>query len=163
MAQPLAPFVRSAVIGACLMASAFSASAQQGYPNRPLRLIVPLAAGGTTDILARTMSPQLSAGLGQSIVVENRGGAGGVVGSELVAKSPADGYTLLLISGDSYNVNAAMYGKLPFDARKDLKPVALLAASPNMLSVHPSLPVRSVKELVVLSKAWPKDLNYGVS
>jgi len=162
MAPLLTPFMRSAAIGACLTAAALAAYAQQSYPNRPLRLIVPLAAGGTTDILARTMSPQLSAGLGQSVVVENRGGAGGVVGSELVAKSPADGYTLLLISGDSYNVNAAMYSKLPFDARKDLKPVALLAASPNMLSVHPSLPVKSVKELVVLSKARPKDLNYGV-
>ena len=118
--------------------------------------------GGTTDILARTMSPQLSSLLGQSVIVENRGGAGGVVGSEVVAKSPPDGYTLLLISGDSYNVNAAMYSKLPFDARKDLKPVCILAASPNMLSVHPSLPVRSVKELVALSKARPKDLSYGV-
>lgn len=153
---------RNAAVGACLAAAALSGLAQQSYPSRAIRLIVPLAPGGTTDILARTMAPQLTAGLGQPVVVENRGGAGGVVGSEVAAKSPADGYTLLLISGDSYNVNAGIYRSLPFDARKDLKPVLLLAASPNMLSVHPSLPVKSVSQLVALSKTRPTDLNYGV-
>jgi tripartite-type tricarboxylate transporter receptor subunit TctC len=141
---------------------ALSALAQQPYPNRPVRLIVPLAPGGTTDITARTLAPPLSAALGQPVVVENRGGAGGVVGSELAAKAPPDGYTMLLTAGDSYNVNAEMYPKLPFDARKDLKPVSIIAASPSILTVHPSLPVKSVKELVALSKQRPKDLNYGV-
>ena len=117
------------------------ALAQQAWPNRPLRLIVPLAPGGTTDILARTMGPLLTVGLGQPVVVENRGGAGGVVGTEVVAKAAADGYTILLSSADTYNVNAGLFPKLPYDARKDLKPVSILAASPNMLSVHPSLPV----------------------
>jgi len=142
--------------------TALGAQAQQGYPNRPVRIINPLAPGGTTDITARTLAPQLSTLLGQPVVVENRTGAGGVVGAEYVAKSVPDGYTLLLMSGDSYNTNAALYPKLPFDARKDLQPVTLLAASPNMLSVHPSLPVKSVKELVALSKTRPKELNYGV-
>ena len=142
--------------------TALGAQAQQGYPNRPVRIINPLAPGGTTDITARTLAPQLSTLLGQPVVVENRTGAGGVVGAEYVAKSAPDGYTLLLMSGDSYNTNAALYPKLPFDARKDLQPVSLLAASPNMLSVHPSLPVKSVKELVALSKTRPKELNYGV-
>ncbi len=155
-------WVWGAAIGVGLATAACSGFAQQPYPNRAIRLIVPLAPGGTTDILARSMSPQLTAGLGQPLVVENRGGAGGVVGSEVVAKSPADGYTLLLISGDSYNVNAGVYRNLPFDARKDLKPVSLLAASPNMLSVHPSLPAKSASQLVALSKTRPKDLNYGV-
>ncbi len=155
-------WVCGAAIGVGLATAACSGFAQQPYPNRAIRLIVPLAPGGTTDILARSMSPQLTAGLGQPLVVENRGGADGVVGSEVVAKSPADGYTLLLISGDSYNVNAGVYRNLPFDARKDLKPVSLLAASPNMLSVHPSLPAKSVSQLVALSKTRPKDLNYGV-
>lgn len=154
--------LRHAVFGIGLVAWASCAIAQSGYPNRLIRLIVPLAPGGTTDILARTMAPELSAGLGQSVVVENRGGAGGVVGSEVVAKAPADGYMMMLISGDTYYVNAGLYPKLPFDARKDLKPVSILAASPSMLAVHPSLPVKNIKELVALSKTRPQDLNYGV-
>lgn len=157
-----ARFLRHAAIGACLATVALGALAQQPYPTRPIRLIIPLAPGGTTDITARTLAPQLAAGLGQPVVAENRSGAGGVVGSEVVAKSPPDGYTLLITSGDSYHVNAGLYAKLPFDSRKDLKPVTFLAASPNMLSVHPSLPVKSVRDLVALSKARPKDLNYGV-
>ena len=150
------------VVCAAVLTLALGVQAQQPYPSKAVRIINPLAPGGTTDITARTLAPQLSTFLGQPVLVENRTGAGGVVGAEFVAKSPPDGYTLLLMSGDSYNVNAAMYPKLPFDARKDLKPVTLLAASPNMLSVHPSLPVKSVKELVALSKTQPKELNYGV-
>ena len=157
-----ARFLWKAVIGGCLAAVALSALAQQPYPNRPVRLVIPLAPGGTTDITARTLAPQLAAGLGQPVVPENRSGAGGVVGSEVAAKAPADGYTLLIISAASYHINAGLYPKLPFDARKDLKPVTFLTASPNMLSVHPSLPAKSVKELVALSKTRPKDLNYGV-
>lgn len=137
------------------------APAQQAWPNRPIRLIVPLAPGGTTDILARTMGPLLTAGLGQPVVVENRGGAGGVVGTDVVAKAAADGYTILLSSADTYNVNAGLFPKLPYDARKDLKPVSVLAASPNMLIVHSSLPVKSVGELVALSKVRPRDLSYA--
>ena len=151
-------FVRL-MAGAALAACSACALAQQAWPNRPLRLIVPLAPGGTTDILARTMGPLLTAGLGQPVVVENRGG---VVGVEVAAKAPPDGYTMLLISSDTYTVNAGLIAKLPYDARKDLKPIAILAASPTMLSVHPSLPVHSVRELVALSKQRPKDLSYGV-
>jgi tripartite-type tricarboxylate transporter receptor subunit TctC len=148
------------VFNVCLTALALSAHAQQSYPNKPVRLIIPLAPGGTTDITARTLAPQLAAGLGQPVVPENRSGAGGVVGAEVVAKAPPDGYILLLTSSDSYHVNAVMYPKLPFDARKDLKPVTFLAASPNMLSVHPSLPVRSVKDFVArLNKELVRALN----
>lgn len=148
-------------IGAGLAAVTLSGLAQQSYPNRPIRLIVPLAPGGTTDIMARTMSQHLAGPLGQPVVVENRSGAGGTVGSDLVAKSPPDGYTLLIISADTYTTNAVLYPSLPFDSRKDLRPISILAASPSLLTVHPSLPVKTVNQLVALSKARPKDLNYG--
>lgn len=163
--MPAVPAIHSIpglAAGACLAALALTTFAQQPYPNKPVRLIIPLAPGGTTDILARTIGPQLSTGLGQPVVPENRGGAGGVIGSEVVAKAPADGYTVLLIGGDTYNTNALTYAKLPFDARKDLKPVTVLAASPSILTVHPSLPVKTIGQLVTLSKAHPKDLFYGV-
>jgi tripartite-type tricarboxylate transporter receptor subunit TctC len=150
----------SAAAGLTLCASC--ALAQQNWPTRAIRMVVPLAPGGTTDILARTMGPLLTAGLGQPVVVENRGGAGGVVGTEVAAKAAPDGYTMLLISADTYTVNAGMFAKLPYDARKDLKPVSVLAASPFSLSVHPSLPVKTVAELVALSKTRPRDLSYGV-
>lgn len=159
---PLLRRIWNAAIGACLAAVALGALAQQPYPTRPVRLVVPLAPGGTTDITARMLAPPLSAALGQPVVVENRSGAGGIVGAEVAAKAAPDGYTLLLTSGDSYNVNAEMFPKLPFDARKDLKPVSIIAASPSLLSVHPSLPVKSANDLVALSKQRPKDLNYGV-
>jgi tripartite-type tricarboxylate transporter receptor subunit TctC len=146
---------------ACSLALQTQALAQQSYPTRAVRLVVPLAPGGTTDIMARTMAAQLSPLLAQQVIVENRSGAGGTVGTDHVAKAPPDGYTLLIISADTYTINAALYQKLPFDARKDLKAVSMLAASPSLLTVHPSLPVKSVAQLVALSKARPKDLNYG--
>jgi len=147
--------------GACLASIALSGLAQQPYPNRPLRLIIPLAPGGTTDIMARTMSQQLAAELGQSVVAESRSGAGGTVGTDIVAKSPPDGYTLLIISADTYTTNAVFYSTLPYDSRKDLRTLSMLAASPSILTVHPSLPAKTVKELVALSKSRPTDLNYG--
>ncbi len=154
--------LRNLTLSVVLAAAALGALAQQPYPNRPVRLIVPLAPGGTSDIMGRTMAQQMTIGLGQSVIVENRAGAGGTVGTDAAAKAPPDGYTLLLVSVDTYTVNAAMYARLPYDPRKDLKPISILAASPGLLTVHPSLPVKSVKELVALSKARPKDLNYGV-
>ena len=147
--------------GAVLASAACGTAAQQAYPSRAVRLIVPLSPGGTTDIMARTMAGQLAGSLGQQVIVENRAGAGGTVGSDYVAKSPGDGYTLLIISADTYTTNAVLYTRLPFDARKDLKPLSILAASPSVLTVHPSLPVKTVKELIALSKARPNDLNYG--
>lgn len=150
----------SIATAACLLAAA-GAAAQQAYPNRPVRMIVPLAPGGTTDILARTMSTGLSAALGQSVISENRSGAGGTVGTDVVAKSPPDGYTMLIISTDTYTTNAVLYHNLPYDSRKDLRAISLLAASPSILTVHPSVPAKTLKELVALSKARPKDLNYG--
>jgi tripartite-type tricarboxylate transporter receptor subunit TctC len=144
----------------CLTAVAMTGAAQQ-YPAKPVRLIVPLAPGGTTDIMARIMSTHLGTALGQPVVAENRAGAGGTVGTDIVAKSPPDGYTILIISTDTYTTNAVLYNKLPYDSRKDLRALSMLGASPSMLTVHPSLPAKNVKELVALSKAKPKELNYG--
>jgi tripartite-type tricarboxylate transporter receptor subunit TctC len=155
------PHITRIVLGACLAAVAGSALAQQPYPNRPVRMIVPLAPGGTTDIMARIVSTHLATALGQPVVAENRAGAGGVVGTEVVAKSPPDGYTILIISTDTYTTNAVIYNNLPYDSRKDLRALSMLGASPSMLTVHPSLPAKSVKELVALSRSKPKELNYG--
>jgi tripartite-type tricarboxylate transporter receptor subunit TctC len=149
------------VAGAVLAAAAGAACAQQNYPTRSIRLIVPLAPGGPSDILARTMAQKLTESMKQTVVVDNRTGAGGTIGTDIAAKSPADGYSLLLIAAATYTINANLYKKLPFDARKDLAPVSVLAAAPYVLAVHPSLPVKSLKELVALAKARPKDLNYA--
>ena len=109
------------VLAAVSLLPATAAFAQQPYPNRPLRLIVPLAPGGTTDIMARIMSTHLATALGQPVVAENRAGAGGTVGTDIVAKSPPDGYTILIISTDTYTTHAVLYNKLPYDSRKDLR------------------------------------------
>jgi tripartite-type tricarboxylate transporter receptor subunit TctC len=133
----------------------------QTYPSKPIRLIVPLAPGGPSDILARSMAQAISPTLGQTVIVDNRTGAGGTIGIDIAAKSPADGYTMLLVAVATYTINASLYPKLPYDARKDLTPVTILAGAPYILTVHPTLPVSSLKELVALARARPKDLNYG--
>ncbi len=154
--------VRSALRWMMLLASLVPlTAAAQPYPSKPLRLIVPLAPGGPSDVLARTMGQQVTPWLGQTVVVDNRTGAGGTIGTDVVAKAPADGYTLLLIAMSTYTINASLYKKLPFDARKDLMPVTVLAAGPYMLVVHPSLPVRNLKQLIALAKARPNDLSYA--
>ncbi len=122
---------------------------------------MPLAPGGPSDILARTIGAAITPALGQQVVVDNRAGAGGILGTDLVAKSPADGYTLLLIGMSSYTITAALYAKLPYDPNRDLTGVTVLAASPFIFLVHPSLPVKSVKDLIALAKARPNDLNYA--
>ena len=133
----------------------------QQYPSKPIRLIVPLAPGGPSDILARTIGAAITPTLGQQVVVDNRPGAGGILGTDLVAKSPPDGYTILLNGVSSYTITAAFYAKLPFDASKDLAFVTVLAASPFIFLAHPSLPVKSVKELIALVQARPGELNYA--
>ncbi len=144
-----------------LLAASVTAPAQaQPYPNRPLRIIVPAAAGGTIDILTRVFSVRLSAGLGQPVVVENRAGAGTNIGMETVARSAPDGYTLLM-GGVTIATNPALYAKLPLDPAKDLVPVSLVVSSGNVLAVNPDLPVNSVKELIEYARAHPGELNYG--
>ena len=132
----------------------------QTYPNRPLRIMVPAAAGGTIDILARALSVRLAEGLGQPVVVDNRAGGGTNIGMESVARSAPDGYTLLL-GGVTLATNPSLYAKLSFDPARDLVPVSLLVTAGNVLVVNPELPVKSVKELIDYARAHPGQLNYG--
>jgi tripartite-type tricarboxylate transporter receptor subunit TctC len=132
----------------------------QGFPSKPLRLVVPAAAGGTVDILARALAAPLSEGLGQPVLVENRPGAGTNIGMEAVVRSDPDGHTIL-VGGVPVATNRVMYPKLGFDPARDLAPVTLLVTSGNVLVVHPSLPVRSVKELIAYAKQRPGQLNFG--
>ena len=134
--------------------------AAQGYPSRPIRLVVPFTPGGGSDIVGRIVGQKLANGFGQSVVIDNRPGAAGIIGTDLVAKAAPDGYTLLLGSG-SHSINASLGRKLPYDALADFAPVSRLATIPNVLVVHPSVPVGSVKEIIALAKAKPGQLNYG--
>ena len=133
----------------------------QGYPAKPIRLIVPVAPGGGTDIIARLLAQGLAERWGQSVVVDNHGGGGGVIGVSLVAKAPADGHTLLLGSSGHITFAPALYRNLPYDTQKDLAPVSLVANQPSVLAVHPALPVRTVKELIALARKNPGSLTYA--
>lgn len=144
-----------------LCAIAAQTAAQSGYPSKPIKYIVVFAPGGTTDILARLIAPKLSEALGQPVVVENRPGAGGSVGSELLAKSAPDGYTIGGGTISSHAINVSLYSKLAYDPVKDFAPVTMLATLPNMLIVHPSLIVGNVKELIALLKANPNKYSFG--
>ena len=134
----------------------------QTFPSKALRLIVPFAAGGNTDIIARFYAPKMSELLGQQIIIDNRGGAGGTIGSEMVAKAAPDGYTLLMVS-EGHTINPAMIRKIPYDSIKSFAPVSLLVAVPNALLVHPSLPVKDVKQLVALARTHPDSINYSTA
>jgi tripartite-type tricarboxylate transporter receptor subunit TctC len=147
----------SALVSAALFA--FPALAQE-YPSRPVRLIVPFAAGGPNDIIARLVGGRLSDALGQPIVVENRPGAGGNIGTDFVAKAPPDGYTLLSAGPGSLIINPLL-GSVPYDTARDFAPVSLMASAPNVLVVHPSVPAKSVRELIELARAHPRQLNYA--
>ena len=136
-------------------------TAAQGYPSKPIRLIVPFPPGGATDILGRIIGQKLGESLGQQVVVENRPGANGTIGAELAAKAAPDGYTLLIGQAGNLTINVTLQGKLPYDPVKDFAPVTLVASTPNLLVVHPSLPVRSVKDLIALAKARPGAINYA--
>lgn len=135
----------------------------QNYPSKPVRFISPYAPGGGTDIMARTLAQKLSEGLGQQFIVENRPGGGGIMGTESAAKSPPDGYTILLGSKGPMTVNPALYSKLPYNTLRDFQPLALVAKVPAVLAVHPSLPVKSVKELLALARAKPGQLTFSSS
>jgi tripartite-type tricarboxylate transporter receptor subunit TctC len=142
-----------------LMALAGGALAQ-GYPERPIRLVVAFPPGGSTDVTARLITPKLSELLGKQIIVDNRPGAASTLGTDLVAKASPDGYTLLM-SDTTFGIVAALYEKLPYDAERDLAPVSQVISVPAVLVVHPALPVKSVKELIALAKAKPGELNFG--
>jgi tripartite-type tricarboxylate transporter receptor subunit TctC len=137
--------------------------AAQAFPTKPIRIIVPFTPGGANDIIARVVSQRLSEPLGQQVIVENRGGAGGAIGAQLVARAPADGYTLLLANPGPNAINPLLQPKTPYDPIKDFSMITLMAVSPQVLVVHPSMPVRSAKELVTLARAKPGQINYGSS
>jgi len=131
------------------------------YPERPIRIVAPSTPGDAPDVIARALAEKLSPALGQPVVVENKPGAGGVVGSEFVAKSPADGYTLIMGNAGSHGINAALYPKLAYDPVRDFAPVALVATSPNVLVIHPAVPAATVAQFIAYAKANPGALNYA--
>jgi tripartite-type tricarboxylate transporter receptor subunit TctC len=145
----------------CLVATAGTSLAQGSFPSRPIRLVVPFVAGGTSDILARIIGQGISDELGQPVIVDNRPGAGGNIGSDFVAKSAPDGHTLVLASVGTHAINASLYKKMPYDPLKDFTPVALFATVPTVLVVNPNVKVDSARELIALAKARPGQLNYA--
>lgn len=145
-----------------ILACALSAAAQaQAWPNKPIKYIVNFAPGGTTDILARLISPKLADALGQPVVVENKPGQAGSVGAAEVARAPADGYTIGAGTISSHAINVSLYSKLPYDALKDFQPITMLATLPNMLVIHPSIPANNVQELIAFLKANPNKHSFG--
>ena len=144
---------------ACSLLFAGDALAQ-AYPNKAVRMLVPFAAGGPTDVIARIVGQKLSESLGQQFVVENVGGAGGNTGTAMAAKSPADGYTILVVS-TGFVINPSLYAKVPYDVIKDFAPVTLVAASPNMLTVNPSVPAKTVKELIEVIRTNPGKYSFA--
>lgn len=149
------------MLGVALLATAAGAAfGQADYPSRPVRIIVPSSPGGGTDILTRLLTPRLSERLGQTVVVDNRPGAGSIIGNDVVAKSTPDGYTLLM-GISTLAILPSMHKKLPYDAMRDLAPVTQAISAPNILVVHPSLPVKTVKELIAFAQKRPGELNYA--
>ena len=132
----------------------------QAYPTKSIRWIVPFPPGGAMDVIARTLAERISVSMGQAVVIENRPGAGGNIGSDLVAKAPADGHTLLIVS-IGHAVNPSLYAAMPFDAQQDFEPVSLLAVVPNMLVAHPAVPAQSVRQIIELARAQPGKLTYA--
>jgi tripartite-type tricarboxylate transporter receptor subunit TctC len=152
-----------ACVGALAALAATPARAQTvaSYPSKPIKLIVPFPPGGSTDILARTLGQKLNEAWGQPVIIDNRGGAGGSIGADLAAKSPADGYTLMMGHIGTLAVNVSLYSKLPYDPVRDFTPVSMVAVVPNVLVVNPSLPAKSVPELIAYAKANPGKLDYS--
>jgi tripartite-type tricarboxylate transporter receptor subunit TctC len=135
----------------------------QSWPSRTIRFIAPFPPGGGTDLNARMIAPRLAAALGQPVVVENRPGAGGMLGTDIIAKSPPDGYNMVIATIGPIAINPSLYSKMPYDPVKDLAPVTFSGEVPNGLVVHPTLPVKTVKELIALAKKRPRELNFGSS
>lgn len=154
-------FVHVGCAAALLQAAA--ACAAEAYPSKPVRIVVPFAAGGSTDILARNVAQRLNEALRSPVIVENRPGGGAVVGADYVAKSSPDGYTLLMGTNTTHAVAPHLYSKLPYNPLRDFVPIAEIAYNPQFLDVHPSIPVRSVKELIALARARPGQLNFGTA
>jgi tripartite-type tricarboxylate transporter receptor subunit TctC len=148
---------QAAVLATLLICGVASA---QPYPTRPIRIVSPFAAGGGNDAICRIMQPRLTENLKQPVIIENRAGANGIVGTEVAARAAPDGYTIALIPS-GHAVNATLYKKLPFDSIRDFTPITLVGSSPLVLAVHPSLPAKNVKELIGLARSRPGELTYG--
>jgi len=159
-----APWLRTAVLTAAALAAPFATQAQGSngpdYPSKPIKLIVPYPPGGGTDVIARIVQERFQAQLGQPVVIDNRGGAAGSIGTELAAKSAPDGYTVLFTLS-SHTINPAIYAKLPFDTQRDFEPVAMVASLPQILVANTSFPANNVAELVALAKAKPGSLSFA--
>ncbi len=150
----------SSVLAAMVIALLPAAACAQVYPTRPIRIVVPFAPGGSMEVIARLVGQKLTAAFGQPVIIDNRPGASGIVGTESVAKAPADGYTLLAIPS-AFAMNASLYNNAPYDPIKDFEAISTLASYSLLLVCHPSMPVRSVKALIALAKAQPGSLNYS--
>jgi tripartite-type tricarboxylate transporter receptor subunit TctC len=154
--RPLSRFLAAALLGLVPLAAL-----AQAWPTKPVKIVVPFAAGGATDVVARLLAQKLTETWGQSVVVENRAGAGGNIGADAVAKSPGDGYTLLMTSGSIVTANPHMYKAMPFDAARDLVAITNVASGPQVIAVSANVPARDLKELIALAKAQPKGINFG--
>jgi tripartite-type tricarboxylate transporter receptor subunit TctC len=151
----------AAMVMVCAAAQAYAADKPAPYPAKPIRLIVPLVAGGPTDTLARLIAQPLSERLGQQVLVDNRPGAGGNIGAEMAAKSPPDGYTLFMGTSGPLSINVSIYKDIGYDPVRDFAPIILAASAPFVVVVHPALPVSNIKQLIALAKSKPGALNYG--
>ena len=153
-------FIRPALAAVVLLASAGTVLAQEWSPSKPVRIVVPIV-GSTNDVLARLVAPELQKAIGQTVIVENKGGAGGNIGANEVAKAPPDGHTLLIGFNGPIAINKTLFANLPYDPQKDLAPITLMVTAAQFLVVHPSVPAKNVAELVALAKTDPKALSYG--
>jgi tripartite-type tricarboxylate transporter receptor subunit TctC len=153
----------SVLICAAALTGAFAAGTHaQTYPAKTVRMIVPFAPGGNTDIIARVFAPKMAEALGQQVIIDNRGGAGSTIGTEIAAKSPPDGYTLLMVSA-AHTINPAMVKKLPYDSVRDFTPISVIADVPTAFVVHPSLPAKNVKEFLAIAKSRPGEIFYSTA
>ena len=149
--------------GVCAIACASAAFASGDYPARPIRMVVPFAAGGVSDITARVLTAKMQESLGQRLIVDNRGGAGGMIGTDIVAKAAPDGYTIVLASNGTHAVVPHLYKKVPYDPIRDFAPVGMVSIAPQVLAVNKDLPIKSVKDLIAYAKTKPGALTYGSS
>jgi tripartite-type tricarboxylate transporter receptor subunit TctC len=160
--KPMLHLVKT-LVAATIFAATASGAFAADYPTKPIRLVVPFSAAGTTDFLARAIAQKLGQNMGTTVIVDNRPGAGGNIGSDIVAKSDPDGYTLLLGTVGTHAINASLYKKMPYDTVKDFAPITLVASVPNIVVVHPSVPAKSIKELLALAKSKPGQLTFASS
>lgn len=153
----IAGITAAGLLGAAVNGSAWA----QAYPARPVRIVIPWPAGGNIDAAVRVLTPKLAESFAQQFVIDNRAGAGGMIGSELASKAPPDGYTLLVDNMTSHAINPSLFGKVPFDTARDFAPVRMMITIPHILVAHPSLPAKTMKELIALARARPGELNYA--